>query len=725
MNKTVIFSAIAVCGIASATYAADYLWFNRTNGVACGIDISRVQSIEYAEGTTDIAVTDVDNNLTVITNSELVCMSPGNAATAIDIVYSADGVSVQNPYAFDGVSINVDGGIVTVTSTNANELTYHLSGSSSNGAFKIYSDKKYILQLDNLTLTNGSGAVINSQSSKKCSLKLIGESTLVDAKKYTTTPDGEDEKACVFSEGQIVVSGDGILNVTGKKKHALASDDYFEIQSGTVNVVSAASDGIHANDYFLMSGGTYTSANTDGDGIDADAGYIKITGGLIDINIAADDTKGLKCDDALTLSGGDVRLTVSGAQAKGIRTKQTMTMTGGTITATLSGGVVVTDGDPSYCAAIKPQDFNMSGGEINITHTGIAGKGISVDGNCTFTGGSVTISASGAGGVYKDANGDNDSYSSTCISVDGDLSLLAGSFTLSNSGSAGKCIKVDNAAIFGDDTNSPKIEAKTTGKKIAETSSSGSSWGGWGPGGNGNSTDYANPKVIKAGGNLTVNNGEFTLTSTTDGGEGLESKSILTINGGSLVINTYDDCINASNNITINGGQIYCRATNNDGIDSNGTITITGGTIIAIGASSPECGIDCDNNTFKITGGTIFTMGGSTSSPTSSACTQRVVKYTATVSASALLTVTDSNGNHVMSFKNPLTSSGSQVMLISSPKFMSGTTYKIYTGGSVTGGEIFQGLTTNGSYTAGTQSTTFTPSSMVTTVGSSNSWGRP
>jgi len=231
------------------------------------------------------------------------------------------------------------------------KIVYHLSGTSADGSFKIYSDKKYVLLLDNLTLTNSKGAAINSQSKKKCTMQLVGTSNLTDAKKYSTTPDGEDEKGTIFSEGQIIFSGDGTVNVTGIKKHAIVSDDYVEIQSGTVNVVSAASDGIHANDYFQMSGGTYKSRATTGDGIDADAGYIKIKGGLIDIELTTADTKGLKCDSILTMTGGEVVLNVTADQAKGIRTKQLFTLSGGKITATLSGGVVVTDGDPSYCAA--------------------------------------------------------------------------------------------------------------------------------------------------------------------------------------------------------------------------------------------------------------------------------------------------------------------------------------------------------------------------------------
>lgn len=718
-----MFFVASLFGAALLSYGAEYLWFNKTNGESAGIEITKVSKIAYQENSTDVVITTNDEKSTVIANASLVDMTHSEAIDEVQIVYDGTNATVLNPFAFEGVTVEKDGSAIVIRSTSDNEIVYHLSGSSTNGSFKIYSDKKYVLLLDNLTLTNGKGAAINSQSKKKCTMQLVGTSNLTDAKKYTTTPDDEDEKGTIFSEGQIIFTGDGTVNVTGIKKHAIVSDDYVEIQSGTVNVVSAASDGIHANDYFQMTGGTYKSRATTGDGIDADAGYIKIKGGLIDIELTTADTKGLKCDSILTMTGGEVVLNVTADQAKGIRTKQLFTLSGGKITATLSGGVVVTDGDPSYCTAIKPDSFVMNDGEINITHTGTAGKGISVDGDCTFNNGTVVISATGAGGAYKDANGDYDSYSSTCISVDGNLSLIKGNFNLSNSGSAGKCIKVDLAATFGDESNSPTITARTTGVKLLESSgSSGGGWG-WGPGGNGNSADYANPKVIKANGNLTVNNGNFNLSAANDGGEALESKNILTINGGEIIAQTYDDCINASNSVVINGGKLYCKATNNDAIDSNGTITITGGVIIAVGASSPECGIDCDNNTFKITGGVIFSIGGSTSTPTSSVCTQRVVKYTATVAASALLTITDSNGNHIMSFKNPLTASGSKVMLISTPKFTAGGSYKIYTAGTVSGGDTFQCLTLDGSYTPGTQSTTFTTSSIYTTVGSSGGGG--
>ena len=109
-------------------------------------------------------------------------------------------------------------------------------------------------------------------------------------------------------------------------------------------------------------------------------------------------------------------------------------------------------------------------------------------------------------------------------------------------------------------------------------------------------------------GDLTINKGTINVTTSKSEAEGIESKTNLIINDGTIEVNAYDDCINAKKTLVINGGTIYCYSTTNDGIDSNGTMTITGGTIISAGAAAPEEGLDCDNNTFKITGGTIIGM---------------------------------------------------------------------------------------------------------------------
>ena len=230
-------------------------------------------------------------------------------------------------------------------------------------------------------------------------------------------------------------------------------------------------------------------------------------------------------------------------------------------------------------------------------------------------------------------------------------------------------------------------------------------------------------KGIKADGNLTIESGTIQVrTIGGEGSEGIESKSRIVIDGGNVCVSAYDDCLNATNDITINGGSIYCYSSGNDGIDSNGTLTITGGTIVASGTMTPEEGIDCDQNTFKITGGTILGIGGSTSTPTSNVCTQRSVIYSGSGTSGSLLSILSTDGTHLMSYTIPR-SYNQMTILYSSPSLSSDGNYAIYSGGSISDGTSFYGLTTGGTFTDGTSVASFTTSNMVTTVGSSTNGG--
>jgi hypothetical protein len=212
---------------------------------------------------------------------------------------------------------------------------------------------------------------------------------------------------------------------------------------------------------------------------------------------------------------------------------------------------------------------------------------------------------------------------------------------------------------------------------------------------------------------LTINGGTINVTSTA--GEGIESKSTLTINNGTITTKTSDDGINASDAMYINGGVIYAYSSSNDAIDSNGTLTVTGGTIVAVGTLAPEEGFDCDHNTFKITGGTLVGIAGASSAPTASVCKQPSVLL-GSGSANKLINIQSSDGVEALTFLIPRSYS---TMLFSSSKLKSGTTYAVYSGGSVTSGTTVNGIYTAGEYTPGTKSASFTVSSMFTKAGGS------
>lgn len=111
---------------------------------------------------------------------------------------------------------------------------------------------------------------------------------------------------------------------------------------------------------------------------------------------------------------------------------------------------------------------------------------------------------------------------------------------------------------------------------------------------------------------ITVDGGTLDLS----GGEGLEA-TVVEINDGIITITASDDGINAGYKssaysvpqININGGEISIDmgSGDTDAIDSNGNISITGGTL-NISAQSP---FDCDGNASK-TGGTLIINGTET-----------------------------------------------------------------------------------------------------------------
>jgi hypothetical protein len=680
--------------------------------------------ILQASGASQFALADVDS-LTFTSG----------AGSTVFIDWQAGSVAVDNPLAGQGVDVQVSGADVTVTAGDVEDVLYMLSGNSSDGAFKIYADTDFSLGLDGLELSNTDGPAVNIQADVVVVVELQAGTTtvLTDGVDYADPPNDEDQKAALFSEGTLVFTGTGALVVEGQgsNQHGLCSDGLIEVQSGDLQILSAVKDAIHTNDGYLQEGGHVAVTASGSDGVDAGDGPVGISGGTLTVVNTADDSEGLKCDGELVISGGTVDLMIEGDASKGLNAVSAA-LTGGNVSIQTTGGVILEASglgmDPSYCTAIKADEsVLLDGCEVEIGTTGPAGRGISCDGVVQVLSGSLQVTSSGGGAAYTNPDGEADAWHGPCINADGDLELLGGTITLGHSGSGGKGIAGDANLTIGTAEAGPVLQITTTGTRITI--------GGG---------EYAEAKGVSVDSLLTIHNGTITVSSPDDafksktrvvmnGGtvsipasaEGMEAPFI-DITGGVIHLTSTDDGLNSTlgNDIEgndgslmhISGGYIHLNASNGDGIDGNGNLTIDGGTIVLHGPpAQPEVGLDV-NGTFRVDGGflVVSQINSNMVETPAGVTTQRCMLFrrNQALAANTIFRVQDTQGNPLVTFAPARTYS---CILFSAPAIIAGTAYEVYTGGTCTG-TVQDGVYTGGTYSGGTLRASFTSSSMVQTV---------
>ena len=694
--------------------------------------------INGATGTTAIPLTAFDS----IT---FVKQDAPPAGDTVYITYSGSSVNIVNPFSDEGVDVTTSSANVTVSSTKAN-VPYVISGSSTNGSLTMYSTSSFYLALNTLTLTSNNTAAINIASPSAATVCLRGNSSIADNANSAIN-------GALYAAGDLSVNGNGELQVTGNAKHGISVEGTMTVNSGTIRILDTDSDGIHGSSNLTWNGGTLEMVSVGSDGLDI-SGNVTIQGGDLTINTTAEsqrcikvsglftmndgsltlhnsgeDSKGIKADSNVNISGGHLTIENSGNMSKGIKSDADINITGGIIEITASGSTVMqvvnNQNEPAYCTAIKcDTDINITGGNFTITlpTSNHGGKSISADGNLSISGGDFTITTQGDGATYTISGNNKDAYTSSCLKSEGNMEILGGTFNLTSTGRGGKGINVGGTLVIGqesannDDLN---LSVTTSGERITITSGGGGPWGGG---------DYANPKGIKAQGNLTINSGNITVNCTqtqNEGGECIESKATLTINGGNIeAYSVKDDAVNAAQNLTINGGVYYAHSDANDGTDSNGTMFINGGFNISNGSRSPEEGFDCDWNQFKITGSTSIGTGGGTSDPSQNVCTQPSLKIN--TQPGYAIQILKSDGTVICTYQCPTFTGGggggpggggnNMVMLFTDPQLQTGQSYTVKYGGTISGGTNWHGYYTGNVTYSGGQSTNVNVNSMYTTV---------
>ena len=488
------------------------------------------------------------------------------------------------------LTVSVSGAHVDIAQSEDldQEITYTLSGSSTDGEFYMSGSYKATVELNGLTLTNKtpvkSGAAVHIQNSKRIKVKVMDgtTNTLVDCASGS-------QKGAFYVKGHPEFSKSGVLNVVGNLKHAIKSGEYIELKEATLDVTSAQGDGLNCAQYFLMKSGNVNINNVTDDGIQCDIEDTEVgsTGETVDHE---DEDSG-----NIYLEGGIININTSGKAAKGIKSEGDLFVKAGTINITTTGHGKWDDEDvKTKAAACLGSDAKVviSGGILTLTSTGAGGKGINCDAEFELSGGDVTIVTKGAL-YYHNGTTENTNYTGNTDNVNSDY--------------------------------------------------------------------YSSSKGVKADGAIKISGGKINVSTAGKNAEGIESKTSILISNGEVIVNSYDDGINVGGDGTdliIEGGYVYSRAMNNDGIDGNGNVYVKGGLVYAIGSRDPEVAIDANTEEGKklyVQGGTIIAVGKLESG---ASITGGTAKQTTSWSAETWYALYN-GGELVAAFKTPTQSSSS------------------------------------------------------------------
>jgi hypothetical protein len=391
------------------------------------------------------------------------------------------------------------------------------------------------------------------------------------------------------------------------------------------------------------------------------------------LNIDANYNDAIASKDGLIIKSGTI---IATSVDDGIRGKDYLVVRGGTVTVNAGGDGLKSDDDNVTMGYVSVED-----GVIHITSGGDA---VSAETDVLIANGAVTLTSGGGGNVAK-----NDAVSTKGLKGGVSVVIDNGDFAISSSDDAihsNGTILINNG-IFNIATGDDGVHADVS---------------------------------------LEINGGTFDITQSF---EGLES-AVITINNGSIQINSSDDGINIAKNtgapadpfappeeglwLHIKGGYIVVSAVA-DGIDTNGYMDMSGGFVIINGPTDNfNAAIDYGTGTFKLTGGTIVAVGssGMAQGPTATSTQYSVLVNFNSQQTPRLINLQKASGEVVFTFSP---TKRFQSVVFTSPQLAPGS-YNLYLGGSSTG-TVTDGLYTGGTYTPGTKYTTFTISSIVTTIG--------
>jgi len=509
------------------------------------------------------------------------------------------------------------------------------------------------------------------------SITVDGNGATVSGSTVTITAAGTYSISGTLTNGQVIVdtNDDGVVRIILNGVDITCSSSSPVYVKDAAKAVVILADNTTNN---LTDGTSYVFDDTEKQEPDAavfSKSFISFygNGALV---VKGNYADGIVGKDGLVIKSGNITVT---SKDDGIRGKDYIIVRDGKITVTSTGdGLKSSNEDDTSLGYIS-----IDKGTFNITSGGDA---ISAPTNVTVSYADMTIKSGGGSGSSTTTQGYSGTVSAKGIKADASIVINDG------------IISVNSA---DDALHSPASIIVNGGSTTLSTMDD----------------------AIHAEGSLTVSGGTINITKCYEGFEG----PAINISGGNINLVSTDDSFNGTKGmatetsdgsaVNISGGTILLNPSTGDGLDSNGNVTMTGGTVIVQGPSSqPEVCIDV-NGTFNISGGLFIGSGpnsGQMIEASSSTSSQYCVlaKSTTTLSAGTIVNIQDTDNKSLVTFK-PVRSI--YYIVFSSPDLASGSSYYIYTGGSSTGTST-GGLYVGGIYSGGTQKKNFTVSGKVTTV---------
>lgn len=604
--------------------------------------------------------------------------------------------------------------------------TYRLSGKLTKGQVLVTGSEKVKLYLDGVEITSPSGPALVCTNEKRTILSLAKDSqnTLTDsADNADTEINGCNVSACaLFAQDKLTINGSGSLTVTGSSVDGIVCKDDLKLVNGTITV-EAAQDGVKGKDCVAMFGADLNvTAGNDGikstESNDDTKGFLQLEQGSATVQAGGDC---LQAETLVWIADGTYHLTSSGTavntetgeanSSKGIHCGGDVEIAGGKLTIDAAEDGVNCTGS-----------LELQAGEVDVTS---AEDGIQADGDLTVSGGTVTITTTGT--VAASAQDDFHPNNFGGGNFGGNGNTPPGNADHRQNAAASDASAIPAAAM--QTTADPSTDAGASAAAAMTTAAEDATSKGIKCGGNLtmsggsctiDSTDHAvhaagtavfsgttleitsDNKGISSHGDLEISGGDITIHSCT---EGVESKAEMTISGGNVrILDASDDGLNTGGSdsgsyaMTISGGYIYVNAFG-DGVDSNSTWEMSGGTLLVCGPTSGGDGsLDADGN-MTYTGGTLLALSskGMMEYP-ESGC---LIATNCNAAAGEQISIVDKNGTVLATLQSPKAVSD----VIYGIGDSDSADYTIVTGGTYDGILNEDGYGEGGSVSGGTEVT--------------------